>query len=61
MSKIYLSLPFKEKDEAKKFGAKWDPAVKKWYITENINTDNFTKWFIKNNDSKKLNVLSDKY
>ncbi len=30
--KIYLNVPYKEKDEAKKLGARWDPDSKLWYI-----------------------------
>lgn len=29
--KIYLSVPFSEKDHAKSLGAKWDLENKKWY------------------------------
>ena len=32
-NKIYLNVPFDEKDEAKKMGAKWDKSKKRWYIT----------------------------
>ena len=31
--KIYLEIPFKEKETAKNLGAKWDPKKKKWYIS----------------------------
>ena len=34
-SKIYLNVPFKEKDQVKKFGARWDLQNKKWYIFSN--------------------------
>ena len=30
--KIYLHVPYEEKDKAKKLGAKWDASRKKWYI-----------------------------
>ena len=30
--KIYLNVPYSEKNEAKKLGAKWDGKKKKWYI-----------------------------
>jgi ribonuclease HI len=30
--KIYLNVPFKEKDTAKKLGTQWDPNKKKWFI-----------------------------
>ncbi|MGA6173849.1 DUF5710 domain-containing protein [Streptomyces sp. NPDC012600] len=29
--RIWLDVPFAEKDEAKKGGARWDPAAKRWY------------------------------
>jgi len=32
-NKIYLKVPYDEKDEAKKLGAKWDKSKKRWYIT----------------------------
>jgi ribonuclease HI len=31
--KIYLQVPFKEKETAKSLGARWDPKEKKWYIS----------------------------
>ena len=30
--KLYLDVPFEEKDEAKKMGAKWDTKKKRWFI-----------------------------
>ena len=30
--RTYLAVPFGEKDEAKALGARWDMAVKSWYI-----------------------------
>jgi hypothetical protein len=35
MNRIYLAVPFVEKDEAKSFGAKWDRECKKWYCEKN--------------------------
>lgn len=32
MSKIYLSVPFSEKDKVKELGGKWDFKKKKWFI-----------------------------
>ncbi|MCK4622270.1 MAG: hypothetical protein KAT62_08655 [Desulfuromonadales bacterium] len=29
--KVYLTVPFNRKDEAKNLGAEWDSAVKKWF------------------------------
>jgi ribonuclease HI len=34
--KIYLKLPYEEKEKGKKLGTKWDPKKKKWYIMSNI-------------------------
>jgi putative DNA primase/helicase len=31
--KIFLSVPFADKDEAKALGAKWDKGQKKWFVT----------------------------
>ncbi len=30
--RIYLNVPFNEKDEAKKMGARWESSKKRWYI-----------------------------
>lgn len=35
INKIYLNVPFSQKDDAKKLGAKWDRSKKKWYVLEN--------------------------
>ena len=32
--RIYLNVPFAEKENAKMHGAKWDPKKKKWWVTE---------------------------
>ncbi len=33
-TKTYLEVPYAEREAAKKLGARWDPAAKKWYICE---------------------------
>lgn len=43
--KAYLAVPFEEKDEAKKLGAKWDPVNKKWYAP-NMESLLLEKWKI---------------
>ena len=35
VSRIYLLVPFAQKDEAKELGAKWDATKKKWFIFDN--------------------------
>ncbi|WP_257139909.1 DUF5710 domain-containing protein [Burkholderia sp. MSMB1826] len=32
--RINLNVPFKEKDKARKLGAKWDSARKTWYVVD---------------------------
>ena len=40
----FLDVPYNEKDEAKKLGARWHPERKQWYIPAGINIDPFDKW-----------------
>lgn len=44
MNKIYLDVPFKEKDEAKKLGAKWDADEGRWYYTDSKDEEVFARW-----------------
>ena len=41
---IPLNVPFKEKDEAKSHGARWNPGAKHWYIPEGVDDEPFAKW-----------------
>jgi len=43
-SKIYLNVPYAEKDAAKALGAKWDSKKKQWYTPVNIDIAQFSKW-----------------
>lgn len=43
-SKVYLNVPYAEKDAAKTLGAKWDPAKKKWYAPADKDETLFLKW-----------------
>ncbi len=38
----YLKVPYSEKDEAKRLGAKWCPFKRSWYTTGNV--EQFAKW-----------------
>lgn len=42
--KVYLKVPFDEKDEAKSCGARWDQNKKSWYIMSNMDKSKFVKW-----------------
>jgi len=39
-----LKVPFAEKDEAKKLGAKWDIARKIWYVDSKVDMAPFSRW-----------------
>ena len=39
-----LKVTFSEKDEAKALGARWDSAMKTWYIVDQENLTPFLKW-----------------
>lgn len=41
--KIYLNIPYEEKEEGKKLGMRWDPRKKKWYIPTTLVIDETTK------------------
>ena len=43
-SKIYLNVPYAQKDAAKALGAKWDPTHKKWYVPANLDIFLFDAW-----------------
>ena len=38
VQKIYLNIPFKNKDAAKKLGARWDAAIKRWYYVSSLDS-----------------------
>ncbi len=40
----YLNVPFAEKDNAKKLGAKWDATKRKWYVPYGLDANLFSQW-----------------
>lgn len=44
MTDINLKVPFKEKDQAKSLGARWNAEAKLWYVPQGIDTAPFEKW-----------------
>lgn len=42
--RLNLKVPFAEKDEAKKLGARWDAGRKVWYIEGKEDVAPFAKW-----------------
>lgn len=45
--RIDLNVPYDEKDEAKRLGARWDLARKVWYIENKEILEPFLKWMPK--------------
>lgn len=43
-AKIYLDVPYAQKDAAKALGARWDAANKKWYAPPGKDVSLFAKW-----------------
>lgn len=46
-NRYYIKCPYKEKEEVKKLGAKWDGERKQWYYTDPQNANLFQKWLPK--------------
>jgi len=44
VSRIDLRVPFNEKEEAKRLGARWDPGQKVWYVPANVDLAPLQKW-----------------
>lgn len=40
----YIDVPYKEKDEAKSLGAKWDRKARSWYVPNGVDASAFSKW-----------------
>lgn len=43
--RLYLAVPYAEKNEAKKLGAKWDKELKQWYAPAQIEQSALSRWF----------------
>lgn len=43
-NRIYLNVPYKERQQAKKLGARWDVKEKSWFYTDPSTADDFSKW-----------------
>ena len=44
ISKVYLNVPFKDKDKAKELNCKWDKEAKKWYTYKNALSNIPQEW-----------------
>lgn len=43
-AQVVLNVPFAEKDEAKRLGARWDATRKKWYVPNGVDAEPFSRW-----------------
>ena len=50
-NRLYLNVPYAEKDAAKELGARWDAKLKKWFVPSGIEPLAFAKWFVNNPES----------
>ena len=51
MMRLFLNVPYSEKDDAKSLGAKWNAVVKKWYVeVKPEEYVRFAKWILKDTD-----------
>ncbi|NCC62445.1 MAG: toprim domain-containing protein, partial [Verrucomicrobiae bacterium] len=46
--KTYIAVPYKERNDAKKLGAKWDAAAKSWYVSADTPRESIAKWLPEN-------------
>lgn len=43
-AKVLIDVPYKQKDEAKALGAKWDRQEQSWYVPAGVDAEPFAKW-----------------
>lgn len=42
--RVNLKVPYRQKEEAKRLGARWDPGRQVWYVENVENLSPFLKW-----------------
>jgi antirestriction protein ArdC/phage/plasmid primase-like uncharacterized protein len=55
----YINVPFKEKEDAKGLGAKWDRQQQSWYVPAGVELAPFAKWQSSQSESIKLDIKPD--
>ncbi len=45
--KVFVTVPYQDKEEAKALGAKWDRQEQSWYFSKNVDSAQFAKWLPK--------------
>jgi exodeoxyribonuclease VII large subunit len=59
VDRFHLNVPYSEKDIAKSLGARWDPGVKKWYVTAGVDLSLFGAWLPEDDNSPSGALLLD--
>jgi hypothetical protein len=44
MDKRYLHVPYKERNQVKKLGGRWDSVQKKWWVPMSVPLETLKKW-----------------
>lgn len=52
MTKRFLNVAYEDRDLAKRLGARWDPALKRWYYTKGSPLDKVFAWRAAGADSR---------
>jgi hypothetical protein len=42
--RVLLNCPYEQRNQAKALGARWDPAIKKWYVDDPQDLAPFAQW-----------------
>lgn len=42
--RVYIDCPYKDKDQAKQLGARWDSEERLWYVLQGVDLAPFIKW-----------------
>ncbi|WP_242695265.1 zincin-like metallopeptidase domain-containing protein [Shewanella sp. 4t3-1-2LB] len=57
-TRLYIAVPFNEKDQAKAAGAKWDKNKKSWYVKPGTDKEVIAKWLVENRQTEQLPALT---
>lgn len=44
MARVDLRVPYRDKEEAKRLGARWDSVLRLWYVPEGVDSARFERW-----------------
>lgn len=55
----YLAVPYKQKEQAKALGARWDKEAGAWYVPANIELAPFAQWVPKNQEARQASPVEE--